>query len=63
MTVQRVKGKVAFSCDSCPASYEPGDGDDFKAAWEEAKAEGWSAFSARGEFHHLCKTCSEECGG
>lgn len=61
MTAHTIKGRIAFSCDSCPEAYEPHEQSDFAAAWAEAQALGWRAFKriARG-YDHQCPVCARE---
>jgi hypothetical protein len=59
MSVDRVKGNVAFFCDApgCIKSLDT-DTADFTEARECAKAEGWIIVKVPGDFHHYC---SAEC--
>jgi hypothetical protein len=58
MSIDRVKGKIAFTCDDCGDGYETGSSD-FYEALDEAKSEGWAAVKDNdtGEWKHFCKDC------
>jgi hypothetical protein len=60
MSIDRIKGKVAFFCDTggCLASLETEHGD-FAAARGEAKEAGWT-FRLRAIWKHYCCPAHEE---
>lgn len=60
MSVERNAGSIAFSCDSCPESFEPEEDRDFGAAWAEAKSTGWKAYQFKGVWQHRCPGCDED---
>jgi len=59
MTLQRIKGSIAFSCDKCSESFEPEEPTaDARAAWQQAADEGWIVrWPKPGEPRHLCPNC------
>lgn len=61
MTTDRVKGKVAYTCDlnGCLEGYETSHGS-FKEAAEEAKSEGWAFAKRDDEWKHFCCRRHEE---
>jgi len=61
MTMQRVKGFIAYSCDECPETVETGEEGDAREAWAEARGQGWVAFKdSKGNWVHHCPSCAEE---
>lgn len=61
MSVDRIKGKVAFLCDlrGCDNGLETDTGD-FHEAAAEAKQEGWQFRNREGEWKHFCCGNHEE---
>lgn len=58
MSVHRVKdNRVAFECDNCREGFES-TRHNFRAALEEAKAEGWVTRKRGEDWKHFC---SEKC--
>jgi hypothetical protein len=57
MTTHVVKGQVVFSCDDCPETYEPDEGD-FGTAWALARGLGWRTRQRDGKWQHSCPDCS-----
>ena len=57
MTVQRVKGYVGLSCDSCSESTE--EFDDFDEMIPESKAIGWKITQEGGYWTHTCPGCAD----
>lgn len=59
MSLERIKGKVAFECDGpgCHEGIETGEGD-LSEAVQEAKREGWRILKRGNTFKHFC---SVEC--
>lgn len=49
--------QINYICDECGEVFESEAGADFKAAWEEAKAEGWVCFKDGDEWKHKCEGC------
>jgi len=58
MTVQRIHGGAAFSCDSCPETYEPEDPGTFDDDWSAARALGWRTYNEGGRWQHRCPDCA-----
>lgn len=56
MTVERIKGNVAFTCDleGCDEAIETGTGD-FRTALDEATEDGWRFLTREGAFKHFCR--------
>jgi hypothetical protein len=61
VTIHRVKGLVAISCDECPETFEM-DTPDFHETWAAAKDEGWVGLSMDGEYQHHCPGCAKKLG-
>jgi GH25 family lysozyme M1 (1,4-beta-N-acetylmuramidase) len=62
VTVQRIGGSVAFSCDGCSETTDETDSQ-FGEAWDEARAAGWvSARDEDGEYEHYCPECARRLG-
>lgn len=55
MTIERIKGAVAFTCDlqGCHEGLETGERD-FADANAQAKAEGWVFAQRHGDWKHFC---------
>lgn len=60
MSSERSGANVIFSCDICGEEYEVYDRD-FRAAWEDAKDDGWRCFkNDDDEWEHRCPECVGE---
>lgn len=60
MSVERIKGKIAFNCDgrNCAMGLET-DTSDFATAKEQLEDEGWLTEQHKGEYRHYCSNkCS-----
>lgn len=55
MTMQSVKNRVGFSCDSCSETTE--EFEDFNDAVADLKATGWKFSRDQGEWEHTCPGC------
>jgi len=53
MSIERIKGCIAFVCDNCDEGLETEERD-FAAAREATAAEGWIVRRLRGEWKHFC---------
>jgi hypothetical protein len=53
MSIERIKGCIAFVCDSCDEGFETEERD-FAAAREAMAAEGWIVRRQGGEWKHFC---------
>ena len=57
--IDREYGETRLVCDSCGDwQKDTFDRDEFRRMIDEAKAEGWSVKSGRGEWAHLCPNCA-----
>ena len=61
MSIERIKGAIAFHCDTqgCDDGLETGE-DDFLEAKDAAKHEGWLFRNRDGEWKHYCCERHEE---
>lgn len=59
MTAERVKGLLEITCDGDKCTNFVSGSGNFKSVWDEAKAEGWKASMAFGEWFHYCASCSK----
>jgi hypothetical protein len=61
MTIDRIKGKVAFLCDldGCGEGLETGEGE-FARAMGAAREEGWLTRQRNGQWKHFCCANHEE---
>jgi hypothetical protein len=61
--IERRKGLIVITCDSCDATIEGHEDDGFQALWATAKEEGWrssrikSLRSKQAEWVHGCPDC------
>ena len=59
MSIERIKGCIAFVCDNCDDGLETGTSD-FHAACAVAREEGWHVRKIDGEWNHFCcAACAE----
>lgn len=58
MSSDKQHGRFVFTCDSCEeVRFKSEPGDDFNAAWEKAKTEGWRARKIGKDWAHFCPDC------
>lgn len=55
--IDRQGGKIVWECDSCDATFEWDDPDDFQGGWNSAKRDGWRAKKIGDEWVHGCPRC------
>lgn len=58
MSIHRDRGVLTFECDSCDELFEWHDVEEFGAAWNDAKHQGWRAKKIGTEWVHTCPDCS-----
>lgn len=56
MSITRDHGEIVLECDKCSETIETGE-EDFNAAWNEAKTQGWRAYKEDDEWCHSCPAC------
>lgn len=57
--IDRQHGRIVFVCDSCDATFEGSNGDDFNDAWSAAKRDGWTTRKFGDEWLHGCPDCGK----
>lgn len=62
MTIERSASRIQISCDSCPASTDTYDADDFQIMMTDARAQGWTAAKISGEWQNECPDCKRQAG-
>lgn len=55
--IERQGAKVIICCDSCDATFDGVDGEEFNDVWASAKREGWSVRKIANEWLHGCPDC------
>lgn len=55
--IDRQGARIIFECDSCDATLEGDDHEEFKEVWAAAKEEGWRTRKIGGEWVHACPRC------
>ena len=57
-------GLHTFNCDGqgCHRNFEGDEGTDFRAAWHQARGDGWVNSEHRGTWQHFCPVHAKELG-
>ena len=55
--IDRQGGKLIFECDSCDATEEFGDDENFSECWSRLKRDGWRTRKIGDEWVHGCPSC------
>lgn len=58
--IHRIHGLVAFSCDSCSDETLETEEKDGRLAITRAQAQNWQCVMFKGEWQHLCPSCSKD---
>lgn len=61
MSIDRIKGQIAFICDNCDEGLET-EQSDFGTAREVLRDEGWIARKRGDQWEHFCSAACAEAG-
>jgi hypothetical protein len=64
MGIDRIKGKIVFTCDDCGIAYVETDESDFESALEvfrsDDEGQNWETVKEEGEFKNYCTDCKQQ---
>lgn len=58
--IDRQGKKIIIECDTCGATVDSNDNEEFREFWSQVKTEGWKAELVGKDWVHTCMDCRDE---